>query len=180
MAASEQLTKDSPKNNARPFVIPGSKNSPLRLAWMQGDYYYWMVNKNYPKGYPTAIHCDYDWQEELTHRPRRRPTATAIKAKGKTLSLAFAMNADNYEGGLFKLGNMTYTIDTDDYPVVTIGNNSYKSQNRLLTSDDWATKSSGTNGDNHPTKLTTWVVTMSYDGHTLTVYRNGLVDQVIE
>lgn len=179
VSGSQQITKDSPKNNVRPYVMPGSEASKMRLVWMQGDYYYWMVRQGYPKGYPTAVHCDYDWQEELTAQADKTADSNPALQKGTTLSLAFAMNADNYEGGLFKLGNMTYTIDTDDYPVVTIGNNSYKSQNRLLTSDDWATKSSGTNGDNHPTKLTTWVVTMSYDGHTLTVYRNGLVDQVI-
>ena len=48
VAGKEQITKNSAKNNSRPFVIPGSKNSPMRLAWMNGDYYYWMVNKNYP------------------------------------------------------------------------------------------------------------------------------------
>lgn len=39
---------------------------------------------------------------------------------------------------------------------------------------------SGTSGDNHPTRLTTWVLSMTYDGKMLTTYRGGLVDQVIE
>ena len=145
VAVKEQITKNSAKNNVRPFIIPGSKNTPMRLAWMNGDYYYWMVNKNYPKGFPTDIRCDYAWQEEF-----------------------------------FTLGNMTYSLDAEDYPVVTIDGVAYRSQNRLLTSDNWAFNSTGTNGDNHPTKLTTWVLTMTYDGQTLTTYRNGLVDQVIE
>ena len=176
-----QITQNSPKNNARPFVIPGSKNSPMRVAWMQGDYYYWMVQKNYPKGYPTAIHSDYAWQEELTEEPEgldHLPNTTF--GTDKTLSVGFAMNTSKYEGKLFTIGNMTYSLGTDNYPVVTIGNETYKSQNRLLTSDNWATNSTGTSGDNHPTKLTTWVLTMTYDGHVLTLYRNGLVDQVIE
>lgn len=181
VAGSEQITQNSPKNNARPFVIPGSKNSPMRVAWMQGDYYYWMVQKNYPKGYPTAIHSDYGWQEELTKEPEnldRLPTITF--GANKTLTIGFAMNTSKYEGKLFTLGNMTYSLGSDSYPVVTIGDKSYKSQNRLLTSDDWATNSTGTSGDNHPTKVTTWVLSMTYDGHVLTLYRNGLVDQVIE
>ena len=176
-----QITQNSPKNNARPFVIPGSKNSPMRVAWMQGDYYYWMVQKNYPKGYPTAIHSDYAWQEELTEEPEGLDHLPNITfGTDKTLSIGFAMNTSKYEGKLFKIGNMTYSLGTDNYPVVTIGNETYKSQNRLLTSDNWATNSTGTSGDNHPTKLTTWVLTMTYDGHVLTLYRNGLVDQVIE
>ena len=88
------------------------------------------------------------------------------------------MDASKYTGALFKTDNMTYAIDDDNYPVVTIGNKTYKSQNRLLTSDNWAFNSTGTSGDNHPTKLSTWVLTMTYDGHVLTLYRNGLVDQV--
>ena len=183
VTGQEQLTQNSPKNNARPFVIPGAKNSPMRLAWMQGDYYYWMVQKSYPKGYPTAIHCDYDWQEALTpedsedENPRTDCICLGI---GKTLHMALAMNGSRYEGKLFEAGNMTYTLGTDYYPVVTIGDKSYRSQNRLLTSDDWALNSTGTSGDNHPTKLNTWVLSMTYDGHCLTTYRNGLVDQVIE
>ena len=180
VAGSEQITKNSAKNNIRPFIIPGSKNSPMRLVWMNGDYYYWIVKQGFPLGYPTAIHCDYNWQEELTPEDEEgeRPNCLCFGI-GKTLNLAFAMNASKYEGKLFTIGNMTYTLGTDDYPVVTIDGKTYKSQNRLLTSDDWATLSSGTSGDNHPTKFTTWVLSMTYDGHILTTYRNGLVDQVI-
>jgi len=182
VSGSQQITYNSAKNNARPFVIPGSKNSPLRVAWMNGDYYYWMVQKNYPKGYPTDMRCDYAWEEELTPEDGEAPrTDCWCLGKDKTLNLAFAMNASKYAGStLFSLGNMTYSLDADNYPVVKIGNGAYRSQNRLLTSDDWALYSTGTSGDNHPTKLTTWVLTLTYDGKVLTTYRNGLVDQVIE
>ena len=183
VAGSEQITRNSAKNNVRPFIIPGSKNSPLRLAWMNGDYYYWMVQKNYPKGYPTDIRCDYSWTEALTAELSEEE-APRVKCwcldKDRTLNLAFAMNESQYAGStLFTLGNLTYSLNSDNYPVVKIGNQSYRSQNRLLTSDDWATKSTGTSGDNHPTKVTTWVLSMTYDGQVLTTYRNGLVDQVI-
>ena len=183
VSGSEQITHHSTKNNVRPFVIPGSNNSPMRLAWMNGDYYYWMVQKNYPKGYPTDMRCHYDWQEELSKElpedesPRVKCYCLGVQ---KTLTLAFAMNNDKYEGTLFTAGDLIYSLDSDFYPVVTIGTLSYKSQNRLLTSDNWATQSTGTSGDNHPTKVATWVLTLTYDGETLTTYRNGLVDQVIE
>ena len=183
VASSEQLTKNSAKNNVRPYVLPGSKDSKMRLVWMNGDYYYWIVKQGYPQGYPTGIRCDYDWQEELTKEDSEesnpRTDCICLNAR-KTLSLGFAMDAAHYGGKLFELGNMTYTLDANCYPVLTIGETAYKSQNRLYTSDDWATLSTGTSGDNHPTKLTTWVLTMTYDGQTLTTYRNGLVDQVIE
>ena len=181
VAGSEQITKNSAKNNVRPYVIPGSKDSPLRLGWMNGDYYYWMVKQGYPKGYPTDMRCNYAWEEELTAEEEGDRTDCWCLYAGKTLNLAFAMNASKYAGStLFHLGNMTYSLDDDNYPVVKIGNQTYRSQNRLLTSDDWATQSTGTSGDNHPTKVTTWVLSMTYDGKVLTTYRNGFVDQVIE
>ncbi len=180
VAGSEQLTKNSPKNNARPYVIPGSSNSPLRLVWMQGDYYYWMVNKNYPKGYPTSILADCDWQEPQRTLAPVADGVLTIKA-GQTLSVAFLMDADNYGGTLLKSadGQFSYALNAQQYPVLTIGGTTYRSQNCLLTSDAWANGSTGTSGDTHPTKLTTWVLTLTYDGQTLTAYRNGLVDQVV-
>ena len=182
VTGSEQITHDSEKNNARPFVIPGSKNSPMRVAWMNGDYYYWMVQKNYPKGYPTEMRADYTWEEELTEEAEGLATLCYCLYPEKTLNLAIAMNAARYGGKLFIIGDeyLTYALDSDLYPVVTIGDKSYRSQNRLLTSDDWATGSSGTSGDNHPTKLDILYLSLTYDGHTLTIYRDGLVDQVIE
>ena len=180
VAGSEQITSGSTKNNVRPFIIPGSKNSPLRLGWMNGDYYYWMVQKNYPKGYPTSIYCDYEWQENV-----RDISSAGIKCiclnSGETLFSIFAMNQQKYEGILLTSDDgFTYSLGADGYPVITINGTEYKSQNRLYTSDDWATNSTGTSGDNHPTKLSIWYLTLTYDGKTLTSYRNGLVDQVIE
>ena len=182
VAGSEQITKNSPKNNARPFVIPGSKNSSMRVAWMQGDYYYWMVQKNYPKGYPTAMHCNYDWQETVRDLPDTAVDCICL-GQNETLQLSFAMDAAKYSGMLVGSadGTFSYALNGDtQYPELTINGKVYRSQNRLLTSDAWATQSTGTGGDSHPTKLATWVLTMTYDGQTLTTYRNGLVDQVVD
>jgi hypothetical protein len=191
VAASEQLTSNSPKNNVRPFIIPGSKNSPLRLSWMQGDYYYWMVNKNYPLGFPTSIICDYQWQEELTPEASddESPRVDCICLDaGKTVTMAFELDANNYEGTLFTInhysetdGGLVYGINSaNQRPQLSVNGTVYQSQNRLLTSDEWANGSNGTNGDSHPTKLKYLIVTLTYDGKQLIVYRNGLVDQAID
>lgn len=192
VASSEQLTSGSPKNNVRPFILPGSKNSPLRLAWMQGDYYYWMVQKSYPLGYPTRVMCNYEWTEDLTLADPiddEHPLPDCICfSKGGTLHVALAMNENKYEGKLLSIGDtyaggkgLTYSLNaTTKRPEVTINGKTYTSQNALYTSDNWATMSTGTSGDNHPTKVSTWVLSMTYDGHILTTYRNGVVDQVIE
>ncbi len=178
VTASTQITRSSAKNNVRPFVLPGSTGSPIRLAWMSGDYYYWIVKQGYPKGYPTGIRMDAAWDEQPLES---YSTARELRA-GTTLTATFAMDEANYSGTLLRAGDdFTYSLDAaTQCPVITIGTTSYMSTNRLLTSDDWATMSTGTSGDNHPTKVTTWVLTLTYDGQRLISYRNGLADQVIE
>ena len=182
VAASEQITKDSPKNNVRPFILPGSKDSKLRLGWMQGDYYYWMVNKNYPKGYPTSLLCNYEWKEELTPETVTRHSDGITFDPGKTLVMGFILNPDKYEGTLFRLSNgLEYRINSSTKrPEVLYNSKTYTSQNALYTSDDWANASTGTSGDNHPTKLKKLKLALTYDGQRLIIFRNGLVDQVID
>ena len=183
VAASEQITRNSTKNNVRPFIIPGSQTSPMRLAWMNGDYYYWMVQKSYPLGFPTDMRCDYDWQETDRNVSDYKADHVSL-SPGETLQVALAMEEANYGGTLLATADgttLSYALDaTTQYPQLTLSGTTYRSQNRLLTSDNWATNSTGTSGDNHPTKLQTWVLTIVNDGQTLTVYRNGLVDQVVE
>ena len=183
VAGREQITKNSEKNNVRPYMMPGAKNSPMRLTWMNGDYYYWMVNKNYPDGFPTDIRCNYQWQERQRDVAASELDGISLNA-GQTLQLTLRMDAANYGGALLASSDgTTLCYDLDDnslYPALTLAGTSYRSQNRLLTSDDWAANSTGTNGGNHPAKLQTWVLTIVNDGKTLTVYRNGLVDQVVE
>ena len=183
VAGSQQLTDASAKNNVRPFIIPGSASSPMRLAWMQGDYYYWIVKTAYPLGFPTGIKTDYTWTEPLqTDDPAGEASAETPFTAGATLHIVLAMDPDNYQGTLFTLSNgLSYSLNaTTHRPELSYGGNTYVSQNQLYTSDNWATNSSGTSGDNWPTPLTTWTLSMTYDGETLTTYRNGLVDQVVE
>ena len=181
VGTSIQLTSGSSKNNVRPFIIPGSSSSPMRLAWMNGDYYYWIVKNSYPLGFPTKVMADYTWEENYTSK--QSGDDNTLETPG-TITVGIAMDTSNYSGTILTIGEgsgkLTYSLDSNTYPVVTIGGNTYQSQNKLYTSDDWATKSSGTSGDNWPTKLSTWVLSMTYDGTTLTTYRNGIVDQVIE
>lgn len=61
----EQVTMNSVKNNVRPFSIPGTDGEDeFDLVWMNGDYWYWIVNSSYPNGFPTAIHTNYVFEDE--------------------------------------------------------------------------------------------------------------------
>ena len=171
----EQVTRNSEKNNVRPFVLPGSEGSPLRLMWMHGDYAYWIVKKGYPTGFPTAIHA---------HLPKGRiPCQEVSKAtKGAfTIDVSMQLPADHYQGTLLTTQSFSYGLDKESVkPYVEMGGNRYYSTNQLYTSDNWATNCTGTHGDNWPTPHATLRITFTYDGNHLTVYRNGLIDQVIE
>lgn len=171
----EQVTRNSEKNNVRPFVLPGSEGSPLRLMWMHGDYAYWIVKKGYPTGFPTAIHA---------HLPKGRiPCQEVSKAtKGAfTIDVSMQLPADHYHDTLLTTQSFSYGLDKESVkPYVEMGGNRYYSTNQLYTSDNWATNCTGTHGDNWPTPHATLRITFTYDGNHLTVYRNGLIDQVIE
>jgi hypothetical protein len=171
----EQVTRNSEKNNVRPFVLPGSEGSPLRLMWMHGDYAYWIVKKGYPTGFPTAIHA---------HLPKGRIPCQEVSKASKgafTIDVSMQLPADHYHGTLLTTQSFSYGLDKESVkPYVEMGGNRYYSTNQLYTSDNWATNCTGTHGDNWPTPHATLRITFTYDGNHLTVYRNGLIDQVIE
>lgn len=178
VTGSEQLTKGSRKNNVRPFVLPGSASSPLRLAWMNGDYYYWMVNRNYPKGYPTAIHCDFtlprqvgDWAlDAVTDLSSEQPLTAFSVVKTATFDAA------NYSGELVHADAFTLGLDAESHLYLTVGGQTYTSACVFMTSDDWATASGGTNGDTHLTKVQRALLSVTYDGQVLRLYRNELLE----
>ena len=169
--SSEQLTRNSDKNNMRPYLLPGSKNSALRLAWMHGDYYYWMVNKHYPKGYPTSIVADYNLPEEKVDLGNGLVT----QAKGcKKFSVAATFHQEKDEkrtsdATLFASDQLTVGITTDNYIFVNMGKGSkaksVKSGNLFATADNWAFYSIGTSGDTHVTPITdAMAMDNTYDG----------------
>ncbi len=169
----DQVTYGSAKNNVRPFVLPGFKDVPMRLMWMHGDYAYWIVKKGFPAGFPTAIHA---------HGTAPQACTAAKHAKGNfTIDINVTLSADHYYGTLLTTQSFSYGLDKETVrPYVEIAGKRNYSTNVLYTSDNWATNCTGTHGDNWPTPHATLHVTFTYDGHRLTVYRDGLIDQVIE
>lgn len=168
----EQITKNSYKNNVRPYVLPNSQGSPLRLCWMNGEYQYWLVRKGYPMGYPTRIMGDYMPQPTLTSKGSK---------KGWTYSVTVKMDTEHYEGELIKLSkDCSLCLDASTLkPYILLFGERYDSTNQLLTSDNWANNSTGTTSDNWPTKLQQWELTLRQEGSCLWILRDGFVDMVI-
>lgn len=197
VVAKEQITSNSEKNNVRPYILTNSAGSDLRLAWMHGDYYYWLVRTGYPQGYPTEIRCDYPYAATVNsyvdaplykkNYGGQAMTAATVEAVTMpadgafTLNVTLSLSGSAYYGTLLESDGLSYGVaQSDALPYLTVGGTTYNSTNRLYTSDNWALNSNGTNGDNWPTQLGEFNLTLSYDGAVLTVYRNGVIDQKLD
>ena len=177
-----QLTSGSTKNNIRPFILPGSKNSKLRLSWMNGDYYYWMVNKYNPKAYPTGIVCDYDLPEQpvnLSDQQMSQAQDNSTFSVSAKLQQS-ATDVRNDSAWLFVSDNLTVGLTADNHLFMDMKANGQELQktscNLFNTSDNWALYSTGTSGDTHLTPITSALITVTYDGSELRLYRNELLE----
>lgn len=187
----EAMTKDSHKNNVRPYILPGSEKSPLRLAWMHGNYYDWIVSKQRPLAYNTSIYCDFKGF------PAKRPAAGIHPRQEKATSdmdvfkfpamNAFTLTANidslayGHSGILLTVGRLIYSIDKNSLkPSIRVNGRTYSSTNALATADNWTEHGRGTNGRWYkPQPLRHFTLTLKYKNGELTTYINGLLDQNI-
>lgn len=210
VASTEQVTTNSPYNNVRPYIVANSGNSLLKLLWMHGNYYDWIVSSRHPKGFATAIHGDFSFPSDksdlkkgllLNEGFNKKVDGTAYIADGKlvvdtntyatlktkktkafTVSLTPCINENAYEGVILTIGDLEYGLDASTLkPYINFRGTEYNSNNLLGNSDSWQTEHRGTGGKWWtPVKLKYFDLTLTYDTDILTIYRNGLIDQVIE
>lgn len=208
--SSEAVTRNSKLNNSRPYVIQNSGNSPMKVAWMYGNYYDWIVSSSRPLGYPTAIHSDYGLNagsvnltdELLTNEnfsgsingnaainngvlvttTDTYATLSVSATNNFSISLTPHLYDGNYGGVILSTDKFSYGVNTSTLkPYVKIGNNTFESQNLLGTSDVWQTQPRGTGGAWYtPTKHKYFNLTITYENGILRTYRNGLIDQSID
>ena len=210
VTSTQAITSNSTLNNVRPYIVHNSGNSALKLAWMHGNYYDWIVSSTRPQGYPTAIHADYVLPLDnidlnngllvnenfagtitgtatttggvLVSTPETSATISAQASGDFSVSLTPYIYEGAYGGVIFKSGNITYGLNASTLkPYITIGSTTYNSTNMLGTSDVWQTSSRGTGGEWYtPTKLKYFNLTVTYENNVLRIFRNGLIDQTIE
>ena len=183
--SKEAVTKDSQLNNVRPYMIPASEGTPLRLTWMYGNYYDWIVSLQHPQGYSTGIACDF---KEFPDRKKKKMIAASGKEirfdpeKPFVLEQTITLGADNYQGCLLQLGDLEYYLNGETMkPEIRYKGKVYTSTNVLGTSDCWKTQARGTGGKWYtPQKYGEVRLRMEYKKGVLCVYINDLLDQRID
>ena len=181
IVSMEAVTNDSRQNNIRPYLIPGSENTPLRLAWMYGDYYDWIVSLSHPKGYCTGIACNFKGFPTTKKKKTTAPDKNFrfLPDKDFTIEQIIQLDTNNYQGCLLKLGELEYCLNGQTMkPEVRYKGKAYVSPNVLGTSDCWKTMRRGTSGKWYaPQKHETLHLKMEYAQGILCIYLNGLLDQ---
>lgn len=194
ISQTDTLTRDSKKNNVRPFIIPNRKQSPVKLTWMNGDYYDWIVSKERPLGFNTSIYADYNFKNEAVKLDSALvKTRMTVESDGENkrfylpekeeFSVFLDLKLDTVKNGgqLFIADNFSLTIDPETFtPFFTIGDKEFRSINVLGNSDNWQHEPRSTNS--------LWYAAQKYSSIQLTLvfrkgelisYINGLVDQVV-
>lgn len=176
------ITANSQANNVRPYFLSNARESELKLAWMQGEYYDWIVSRQRPQGYCTSIVADFDgfqYGDQLGKGNNFRngsTPATAVWEEELTLDTA------HYAGTLVRWGKLTYALDGKTLrPEVRYKKKVWHSTNRLATADSWAQNPRGTQGNWYaPVKYPKVKLKLELTGTTLRTYINGSLDQNIE
>lgn len=210
VTSTEQVTTNSPLNNVRPYIVANSGTSPLKLVWMYGNYYDWMVSSAYPKGFPTEIHSDFAFPVEnmdltrglileedfnnsisgttytsdgvLVSDKNTYAKLKAINSKSFSVSITPCFQKGAYYGEIFKTGNLVYGLNKNTLkPYITVGDKTYNSTNLLGNSDNWQIQNRATGGKWWPPVMLKYFnLTITYEDNLIKVYRNGLIDQVVE
>lgn len=180
--STEAITRNSQLNNVRPYIIPSSENTPLRLAWMYGNYYDWIVSSQYPQGYCTGIACDFKGFAAIKKKAKVGKNFSFNPRKDFTLEETVPLDVNNYEGCLLQLGDLEYYLDGQTMkPEVRYKGKVYHSTNILGTADCWKMTSRSTGGNWYaPQKYENVRLRIEYKRGTLCIYINDLLDQKIK
>lgn len=176
------ITSNSKYNNVRPYVIENSKGTPLRLIWMHGDYYDWIVSSRWPEGFPTAIYSDFSgFTTKKKSIFKRKKEVNNANSKYEIITI-IDLESHNYSGEIYQLDLFTYYLDRETLKLeIRFNNKVYKSSNVIGNSDIWQKMNRGTGGHWYPiTKLPSFELKLTYQEGVLTTYINGIIDQRVK
>ena len=184
IVSEEAITRNSALNNVRPYVIAESEGNPLRLVWMNGKYYDWIVSDWKTEGYATSINSEFAGFPERQDKSVMLPTKAPKFDKNKPFDYVIEVIPSNIEksGCIADFGKLRYMIDKETLkPEIRYRKQTFRSSNKLASSDVWKTQRRGTSGKWYsPDKSEMFKVRLKYDGKWLETYVNGLLDQRVE
>jgi hypothetical protein len=206
----EAITKNSLKNNVRPFIIPNSEGRDIRLVWMHGDYYDWIVSNSYTtQGFCTSVYAENPLPTQEVNTSDATvsedydsiggafvsTSSTANIVKGSS-SGQFSISTNVYLeecGTILDTGSITLSIENRETQygasesgdrkrvVLTTNSKENVSSNVYGNSDCWTTYGRGTGGNYGISDYEGYVnLTLTYDGENLSLYRDGLLDIKVE
>lgn len=182
VVSTDTVTANSAKNNIRPYVVQQSEGSPLRLAWMYGNYYDWIVSAQRPLGYDTAIMADFEGMPKASPQYTVSDRWNIGNKDASYIWTADVTSEDLKKGGhVIDLGDMVYAIDPETfYPTVKAAGKEWKGTNRVASAQAWQTHPRGTNGKWYaPIPYDDAKITLTYDDGIIKSYVNGYLDQTI-
>ncbi|WP_159518148.1 BNR repeat-containing protein [Sunxiuqinia indica] len=186
---TDTLTNDSELNNVRPFIVSNRADSPLKLTWMNGNYYDWIVSKKRPLGFCTSIFADYNLTQDValnkglvSDDSLTNQTVKLPDSKEFSVFLNISLDTANYSGALLTSNKFEYGLSTETAkPYLRYDEQVASSNNILGNSDRWKTANRSTGGVwYNPVKYTSIRLTLVFANGTLITYINGLIDQVME
>ena len=179
ISSKTQLTHDSKKNNVRPYVLPGSAGTPLRLAWMNGDYYFWASTSAYPQAYPTSLVADCEIPTQQTDLNDGLNATADAMAFTVSVQTTMPRTASAYLGKFFSTDRLSLDVVAGYLLQLSLDGQTYGGSGRFLATDQTVRGVSSVTGQS-AALLTKVTLTLTYDGHRLTLYRNELVDLQID
>lgn len=179
VVGKDAVTHDSSKNNARPFVMRNTASADVTdgsangsLLWMNGDYYFWIVNTRYPLGYPTSI-----MSQQPLPKQKKAP-------KGQqSYSYTFKYDEQSFGGEIFSWKGINVAVNKETLRLsVTVDDATYESQNKFATADSWATDDRATTDGKwyRPVIPQQSVLTLTRNGNIVTLLRDGIIDLRVE
>ena len=132
------VTFNSPKNNFRPYCLPGPAND-LSLIWMNGDYYDWIVSEIRPLGFCSSTRSIIPLPENVDHS---HDTVLDI-----AVDLSDLKDNSSNAGAIWDFDAFSYGINRKTMkPYLILNGNVISSQNVIGTSDGWKRYRRATDG----------------------------------
>lgn len=181
--STDTITRNSPKNNIRPYVIPESQGTSLRLAWMYGNYYDWIVSGQRPLGFDTAILAEFEGIPESKHSYPLNKNWNLTNNTNQCQWIETVTPADFVNGNvIIDLGDVVYEIDAKTYfPTIRYKGKEWKGNNRIASAQAWQTAERSTNGKWYtPIPYDEAVITLTYSDGIIKTYINNMLDQTIK